>query len=110
VLLIKCPYCGERPEIEFSYGGQAHLVRPANSGALSDQDWAEFLYMRRNRKGVHAERWRHVHGCARYFNALRDTTNDQFLATYRAGESPPKTEPPRADPPRADPGAKSTVP
>src|SRR5258708_4524326 len=27
MLLIACPYCGERPEIEFSYGGQAHLAR-----------------------------------------------------------------------------------
>jgi sarcosine oxidase subunit delta len=39
---------------------------------------------------VHAERWRHVHGCARFFNALRDTTTDQFLATYHVGEPQPK--------------------
>ena len=90
MLLIKCPYCGERPEIEFSYGGQAHLARPANPSELSDQDWAEYLYMRRNRKGVHAERWRHLQGCARFFNALRDTTTDQILATYRVGEPQPK--------------------
>ncbi len=32
MLLIHCPYCGERPEIEFSYGGQAHLARPAQPG------------------------------------------------------------------------------
>jgi sarcosine oxidase subunit delta len=88
MLLIPCPYCGERPEIEFSYGGQAHLVRPANPSEVSDQDWAQYLYLRRNRKGVHAERWRHVHGCARFFNALRDTTTDQFVATYRLGEPP----------------------
>src|ERR1700691_6483783 len=89
MLLIKCPYCGERPEIEFSYGGQAHLARPANPAALSDQDWAEYLYVRRNRKGVHAERWRHAHGCGRFFNALRDTTTDHFLATYKTGEPKP---------------------
>src|ERR1700683_5492043 len=90
MLLIHCPYCGERPELEFSYGGQAHLARPANPGALSDQEWAEYLYMRRHRRGVHAERWRHVHGCARFFNALRDTSTDQILATYRVGEPQPK--------------------
>jgi sarcosine oxidase, subunit delta len=89
MLLIKCPYCGERPEIEFSYGGQAHRARPAEPAALSDQEWADYLYMRRNRRGVHAERWRHVHGCARFFNALRDTTSDQILATYRVGEASP---------------------
>jgi sarcosine oxidase subunit delta len=38
---------------------------------------------------VHAERWRHTHGCGRFFNALRDTTSDQFLATYKVGEAPP---------------------
>ncbi len=87
MLLIKCPYCGERPEIEFSYGGQAHLTRPPNPSTLSDQDWGDYLYMRRNRKGAQAERWRHVHGCARFFNAVRDTGSDQILSTYRIGES-----------------------
>ena len=45
--------------------------------------------MRANPKGVHAERWRHLHGCARFFNALRDTTTDQFVATYKTGEPRP---------------------
>ncbi len=34
--------------------------------------------MRDNTKGVHAERWRHTHGCGRFFNALRDTTTDHL--------------------------------
>jgi sarcosine oxidase, subunit delta len=89
VLLINCPYCGERPEPEFSYAGQAHLTRPAAPAEVSDQDWADFLYQRANIRGVHAERWRHSHGCGRFFNALRDTTTDQFLATYRCGEPRP---------------------
>ena len=104
MLLIQCPYCGQRPEIEFSYGGQAHLARPANPAALSDQEWAEYLYMRRNRKGVHAERWSHVHGCGRFFNALRDTTTDQLLATYRVGEPPPTAHAAAPVPP-AEPGS-----
>ena len=30
MLLIPCPYCGmDRPEIEFRYGGEAHIARPA---------------------------------------------------------------------------------
>jgi sarcosine oxidase subunit delta len=32
------------------------------------------------------ERWRHIHGCARFFNAVRDTVTDKFVTTYRAGE------------------------
>jgi sarcosine oxidase subunit delta len=89
MLLIACPYCGPRPEIEFAHGGEAHIARPADPGALSVDDWGQFLYLRTNKKGVHAERWRHVHGCARFFNALRDTTTDQFLATYKSGEARP---------------------
>jgi sarcosine oxidase subunit delta len=45
--------------------------------------------MRANTKGVYAERWRHSHGCGRFFNALRDTTTDHFLAFYKTGEPQP---------------------
>ena len=89
MLLIECPYCGERPELEFVHGGQAHIARPADPQAASDQEWADYLYQRDNLKGVHAERWRHLHGCGRFFNALRDTTTDRFVATYKVGERPP---------------------
>ena len=89
MLLIDCPYCGERPELEFVYGGEAHLLRLKNLEAVSDNDWAQFLFYRRNPKGVHAERWRHIHGCAKFFNALRDTYSDVFIATYKVGEATP---------------------
>jgi len=89
VLLIDCPYCGERPEPEFTYGGQAHLARPAQPADVSTESWTDYLYRRDNTRGVHAERWRHTHGCGRFFNALRDTTSDHFLATYKVGEAPP---------------------
>jgi sarcosine oxidase subunit delta len=112
VLLIVCPYCGKRPEIEFTYGGQAHLVRPAQPSQLDDQAWAEFLYMRSNTKGVYAERWRHAHGCGRFFNALRDTTSDHFLAFYKSGE--PRPAPPTSPSPPAQsvavPGHAATAP
>jgi sarcosine oxidase, subunit delta len=89
MLLIDCPYCGERPEVEFSYGGQAHLARPPHPAEQSDEQWAAWLYLRVNPRGLHAERWRHVRGCGRFFNALRDTTNDRFAATYKVDELPP---------------------
>jgi len=88
MLLIDCPYCGKRPELEFAYGGQAHIVRAERPAELSDQQWADYLYLRSNPRGPHAERWRHVHGCGRFFNAVRDTTTDQFSRTYRIGEQP----------------------
>jgi sarcosine oxidase, subunit delta len=90
MLLIECPYCGERPEPEFAYGGQAHIARPAQPAATSAEEWTQFLYLRANPRGIHAERWRHTHGCGRFFNALRDTATDRFLATYRVGEPAPQ--------------------
>ena len=89
MLVIDCPYCGPRPELEFAYAGQAHVVRPADPPAVGADQWAEYLYLRANTRGVHAERWLHIHGCARWFNALRDTVSDRILATYRAGERRP---------------------
>ena len=89
MLLIACPVCGPRPELEFSYGGEAHIARPPDPAALSDDSWAAFLYLRSNPKGVHAERWRHTHGCGRFFNALRDTTSDRILETYEIGNPRP---------------------
>jgi sarcosine oxidase subunit delta len=86
VLLITCPYCeAARPEVEFAYAGQAHLARPADPSALSDDEWRDHLYTRSNPRGVHHERWRHLHGCGRFFNAVRDTVTDKFLSTYKAG-------------------------
>lgn len=92
MLLIACPHCGPRPELEFRYGGQAHVARPADPSALDDQAWAEFLFVRDNPKGVFAERWNHAHGCQRWFNALRDTHSDRFVATYPAGAPRPVLE------------------
>jgi sarcosine oxidase subunit delta len=92
MLLIPCPYCGDRPEIEFSYGGEAHVVRAGNPAMLDDQQWSEFLYVRKNTKGPHAERWRHVHGCGRFCNVVRDTTNDFILASYEIGAPKPDLE------------------
>tara|TARA_R110002124_G_scaffold96384_3_gene241158 strand:+ start:2658 stop:2957 length:300 start_codon:yes stop_codon:yes gene_type:complete len=90
MLLIPCPYCeDDLPELEFAYAGEAHIDRPADPSALSDEEWRDFLFIRSNVKGVHAERWRHINGCARFFNALRDTVSDRFLITYKAGEPRP---------------------
>jgi sarcosine oxidase, subunit delta len=90
MLLIRCPYCEEeRPELEFRNMGQAHVVRVADIANQSEEDFEKFLYIRDNPKGVNFERWRHVHGCARFFNAVRHTVSDKFIATYKAGEAKP---------------------
>jgi sarcosine oxidase, subunit delta len=90
MLLIPCPWCGPRPEIEFGHGGQAHIMRPADPQLVSDEEWADFLYNRSNPKGMHAERWRHMHGCGRFFSCVRDTATDRIVTTYKPGEVRPE--------------------
>jgi len=90
MLLIRCPYCEEeRPELEFRNAGEAHIARSANMAGESDEDFEAFFFIRSNPKGIIYERWRHIHGCARFFNAVRDTVTDKFLMTYEAGKPKP---------------------
>ena len=87
MLLIKCPWCGERDESEFSYGGEADIARPADPDSLTDAEWADYLFNRRNPKGVHREQWNHASGCRRWFVAERDTVTYVISATMPTGSS-----------------------
>ncbi len=89
MLLIECPWCGPRQETEFACGGEAHLSRPEDADAVSDADWADYLFMRSNTKGRYRERWHHMAGCRRWFNVERDTASDAIIAVYQMGETPP---------------------
>lgn len=89
MLLIPCPFCGQRAEIEFRCGGEAHVRRPAEPEAASDDGWRDYLFIRKSPKGLHLERWNHAHGCQRWFNVARDTVTDEILAVYAMGEPPP---------------------
>ena len=84
-MLIPCPWCGNRDESEFSYGGEAHLERPQDS--CSDKEWTEYIFMRKNIKGEHKERWIHINGCRQWFNAVRNTTTNSFLQTCKPGKN-----------------------
>jgi heterotetrameric sarcosine oxidase delta subunit len=89
MLRIHCPWCGVRDETEFHYGGQAHIPRPDDPDALTDEEWARYLFMRDNPKGEFAERWMHSAGCRRWFNVKRHTVSHEIRAVYRIGETPP---------------------
>lgn len=90
MFVIDCPYCGRRDQSEFANAGEAHRVRPTRTDDMADADWADFLFMRKNLKGLYAERWVHAAGCRKFFNMLRNTASDEILATYRIGAKPPK--------------------
>lgn len=89
MLLLDCPWCGPREETEFRYGGQAHVAYPAEPSALSDVEWAGYLFLRDNPKGLFAERWCHTIACRRWFNVVRHTVTNEIVAVYRPGEPCP---------------------
>jgi sarcosine oxidase, subunit delta len=87
MLLIPCPWCGPRNDTEFSYGGEAGIVRPKNSQELSDSDWGDYLYMRNNKRGIHTEQWCHTAGCRRWFSLSRDTISNLIIEVFLNGHS-----------------------
>ncbi|MEK9849700.1 MAG: sarcosine oxidase subunit delta [Candidatus Puniceispirillum sp.] len=88
MLLIPCPFCGPRDETEFSCGGEAHIARPLADTQISDAEFAEYLFMRDNPKGLFLERWRHSAGCRRWFNLARDTISHEIIEVYPMGKLP----------------------
>ena len=76
--LIDCPWCGPRDEDEFHHGGQAGVAYPADPAALTDEEWARYVFFRANPKGASQERWSHAAGCRRWFTATRDTVTYRF--------------------------------
>ena len=86
---IYCPHCCEhREEEEFHVVGQAHNDRPLNPEALTDAQWAKYLYMRKNTRGLYHEQWVHAIGCRKFFNMTRDTVTYEIKETYKVGEQP----------------------
>ena len=88
MLLIRCPWCGPREENEFSYGGEANLIIPSDPETVTDADWAEYLFFRKNTRGAHLEQWAHSSGCRRWFNVKRDTISYKIIDVYKPGDSP----------------------
>jgi len=92
MLRIPCPYCGPRNETEFSYGAEAHIARPETPEEVDEAQWADYVFLRDNPKGMMLERWCHTQGCRRWFNVARDTVTYEIHAVYEMGELPPKLE------------------
>lgn len=72
-MIIKCPYCGPRDVIEFTYQGDATRKRP--DLASIDQDaWNSYVFDRTNPGGPHREFWLHTGGCRQHLLVTRDMT------------------------------------
>ena len=95
MLLIECPWCGPRAESEFSCGGEADIARPLEPEKLNDREWGDYLFMRKNPRGVHREQWLHTQGCRRWFMATRDTVSYAIhgYETFGGATAPGASEP-----------------
>jgi len=83
MLQIVCPYCGERSHVEFVYGGDASQPYPD----LNESDlerWTDFVFLRDNPKGAHAEYWQHQHGCRQWLRVVRDTVTHEIQSVAPA--------------------------
>ena len=87
MLLIPCPWCGPRAQLEFTYGGDATVKRPAPDAPAAA--WVGFVYLRDNPAGPHDELWFHDAGCRRWFRVRRDTRTHEILGSAAPEESLP---------------------
>lgn len=73
---IPCPYCGSRDIAEFSYSGDATLMRPSGDDA---EAMFGYVYLRNNPAGVHQEHWYHAAGCRAWLKVTRNVTTHEVL-------------------------------
>jgi sarcosine oxidase subunit delta len=91
MLLLTCPCCGAvGEETEFAPGGEAHLRRHGPGSA--DSEFADYLFARKNPRGIHFERWRHAFGCGKWFHVARDTATLEVFGSYPAQTTEPPAE------------------
>jgi heterotetrameric sarcosine oxidase delta subunit len=80
---ITCPYCGERDRVEFVYGGDASHPFP-DLGDTDIDNWTDFVFLRDNPKGDHAEYWQHQSGCRQWLRVVRHTVTHEISSVTPA--------------------------
>lgn len=80
--LITCPHCGPRPTEEFTIRGDASVRRPPPDAG--QEAWYDYVYMRENPRGAHAEYWHHGGGCRRWLVVERNTLTHEVTAVRDA--------------------------
>lgn len=76
MIMLPCPWCGQRNVSEFHYVGEA-TPRP-DPNTVSPKQWRDYLYVRANRAGWQRENWYHRAGCRQYFGIERDTVTNEI--------------------------------
>lgn len=83
MLILTCPFCGDRDEGEFVCAGPARAPRETVAAA-SDALWVDYLIVVPNPKGPVQERWWHAHGCGAWLIVERNTMTHAVHATRSA--------------------------
>ena len=81
--LIRCPLNGLRNAQEFVQGPEVKAMPDPKGG--SDTDWAAYVHLEENHRGVVREWWCHA-PTNYWFIAERDTVTDTMLRTFDAAE------------------------
>jgi sarcosine oxidase subunit delta len=81
--VLNCPLNGPRNISEFVWGGELRIM--PDPAAVSDAEWADYVFLHENEAGIIREWWCHV-PTAFWFIAERDTRTDEILRTYPARE------------------------
>ena len=80
---MNCPLNGSRNISEFICFGE--VTDMPNPNELSDEQWADFMWMSNNTAGVVREWWCHT-ATSYWFIAERNTITDEILKTYPASD------------------------
>lgn len=81
MMIISCPWCGPRNQIEFAYGGDASANPFIEDMSLDDE--ISNIYYRDNPCGVHVERWLHKFGCGEWLVIERNTLSHEITNIRR---------------------------
>ncbi len=84
-MILLCPHCGDRDHAEFTYRREA---TPPPTPEDGESAWFDYVYLRRNEKGLHRELWQHTAGCRAYFVVVRDTATNLMVVADTPREAP----------------------
>ena len=82
MLLIDCPHCGPRAQIEFVYERTVDSVVQPDAPAAEAM---ERLFTRANPHGLDDEIWRHSFGCRAWLVLTRHRVTHRITAIRAAG-------------------------
>ncbi len=80
---MNCPLNGPRNISEFICFGE--VTEMPNPKEMSDEEWADFMWLSNNTAGIIREWWCHA-ATSYWFIAERNTLTDEILKTYPASK------------------------